>query len=94
MKGQRLHVVDKFIHLASTLSRAVEVFMDYMEVFMIKVDQTYTDLEVYRSLLLPTLLYTFGQFTNGLLKDCLRKLLKITLQDRIQDTDILKRAGM
>ena len=42
-----------------------------------------------------------GQFTNGTPKgwttsitNCLRKLLKIKWQDRIPDTEVLKRAGM
>ena len=34
------------------------------------------------------------QFTNGMPKDCLRKLLKIKWQDKIPDREVLKRAGM
>ena len=61
-----------------------------------------TKLKVYRSVVLPTLyacetwtVYqrhakTLNHFHTG----CLRKLLKIKWQDRIPDTEVLKRAGM
>ena len=62
-----------------------------------------TKLKVYRSVVLPTLLYACKTWTvyqrhakrrNHFRTSCLRKLLKIKWQDRIQDTEVLKRAGM
>ena len=116
MKGQRLQVVDKFTYLGSTLSRVVHID-DEVNARIAKASAVFgrlrgsiwdrsgirldTKLKVYRSMVLPTLLYThakLGQFTNGMPKDfhtsCLRKLLKIKWQDRIPDTEVLKRAEM
>ena len=62
-----------------------------------------TKLKVYRSVMLPTLLYACETWTvyqrhvkrlNHFHTSCLRKLLKIKWQERIPDTDVLKRAGM
>ena len=62
-----------------------------------------TKLKVYRSVVLPTLLYACETWTvyqrhskrlNHSHTSCLRKLLKIKWQDRIPDTEVLKRAGM
>ena len=62
-----------------------------------------TKLNVYRSMVLPTLLYACETWTvyqrqakrlNHFHTSCLRKLLKIKWQDRIPDTEVLKRAGM
>ena len=62
-----------------------------------------TKLKVYRSVVLPTLLYAcetwavyqrHAKSLNHFHTSCLRKLLKIKWQDRIPDTDVLKRAGM
>ena len=62
-----------------------------------------TKLKVYRSVVLPTLLYACETWTvyqrhakrlNHFHTSCLRKLLKIKWQDRIPDTEVLKRAGM
>ena len=62
-----------------------------------------TKLKVYRLVVLPTLLYACETWTvyqrhakrlNHFHTSCLRKLLKIKWQDRIPDTDVLKRAGM
>ena len=62
-----------------------------------------TKLKVYRSVVLPTLLYASETWTvyqrhakrlNHFHTSCLRKLLKIKWQDRIPDTEVLKRAGM
>ena len=62
-----------------------------------------TKLKVYRSVVLPTLLYAYETWTvyqrhaktlNLLRIGCLRKLLKIKWQDRIPNTKVLKRAGM
>ena len=62
-----------------------------------------TELKVYRAVVLPTLLYACKTWTvyqrhtkrlNHFHTSCLRKLLKIKWQDRIPDTEVLKRAGM
>ena len=62
-----------------------------------------TKLKVYRSMVLPTLLYACETWTvyqrhakrlNHFHTSYLRKLLKIKWQDRIPDTEVLKRAGM
>ena len=62
-----------------------------------------TKLKIYRSVVLPTLLYACETWTvyqryakrlNHFYTNCLRKLLKIKWQDRIPDTEVLKRAGM
>ena len=62
-----------------------------------------TKLKVYRSVVLPTLLYACETWTvyqrhakrlNDFHTSCLRKLLNIKWQDRIPDTEVLKRAGM
>ena len=62
-----------------------------------------TKLKVYRSVVQPALLYACETWTvyqrhakrlNHFRTSCLRKLLKIKWQDRIPDTEVLKRAGM
>ena len=62
-----------------------------------------TKLKVYRSVVLPTLLNACETWTvyqrhskslNHFYTSCLRKLLKIKWQDKIPDTEVLKRAGM
>ena len=62
-----------------------------------------TKLKVYRLVVLSTLLYVCKTWTvyqrhakrlNHFHTSCLRKLLKIKLQDRITDTEVLKRAGL
>ena len=118
MKGQRLQVVDKFTYLGSTLSRVVYID-DEVNARIAKASAVFdrlrgciwdrsgigfdTKLKVYRSVVLPTLLYACGTWTvyqrhakrlNHFHISCLRKLLKIKWQDRIPDTVVLKRAGM
>ena len=118
MKGQRLQVVDKFTYLGSTLSRVVHID-DEVNARTAKAsaalrrlrasiwDQSGirldTKLTVYRSVVMPTLLYAcetwlvyqrHAKILNHFHTSCLRKLLKIKWQDRIQDTEVLKRAGM
>ena len=59
-----------------------------------------TKLKVYKSVVLPTLLYAWTVYQrhtkrlNHFHTSCLRKLLKIKWQDRIPNTELLKRAGM
>ena len=118
VKGQRLQMVDKFTYLGSTLSRVVHIDDDVnariakasaafgwlrgsiLDRSGIRLD---TKLKVYRSVVLPTLLYACETWTvyqrhakrlNHFHTSCLRKLLKIKLQDRIPDTEVLKREGM
>ena len=62
-----------------------------------------TKLKVYRLVMLPTLFYACETWTvyqrhakrlNHFHTNCFRKLLKNKRQDRIPDTEVLKRAGM
>ena len=62
-----------------------------------------TKLKVYKAVVLPTLLYACETWTvyqrhakrlNHFHLSCLRKLLKIKWQDKIPDTEVLKKAGM
>ena len=118
VKGQRLQVVNKFSYLGSTLSRVVHINDEanarigkasaafgrlhgsILDQSSIRLD---TKLKIYRTVVLPTLLYACETWTvyqrhakqmNHFHTSCLRKLLKIKRQDRIPDTEILKRAGM
>ena len=118
VKGQRLHVVDKFTYLGSTLSRVVQIDEE-VNARIVKASaafgrlrgsiwdrsgiRLYTKLKVYRSVVLPTLLYACKTWTfyqrhakrlNHFHTSCLRKLLKIKWQDSIRDTEVLKSAGM
>ena len=118
VKGQRLQVVDRFTYLGSTLSRVVHID-DEVSARIAKASAAFgrlrgsiwdrsgirldTKLKVYRSVVLPTLLYASETWTvyqrhakrlNHFHTSCLRKLLKIKWQDRIPDTEVLKRAGM
>ena len=116
VKGQRLQVIDKFTSFGSTLSRVVHIDDEVNARIAttafcrlrgsiwdrsgIRLD---TKLKVYRSVVLPTLLYACESWTvyqrhakrlNHFHTSCLRKLLKIKWQDRIPDIEVLKRAGM
>ena len=118
VKGQWLQVVDKYTYLGSTLSRVLHID-DEVNARIAKASAAFgqlrwsiwdqsgirldTKLEVYRSVVLPTLLYACETWTvyrwhvkrlNHFHTSCLRKLLKIKWQDRIPDTEVLKRAGM
>ena len=117
VKGQRLQVVDKFTYLGSTLSRVVHT--DEVNARIAKASAAFswlrgsiwdrsgirldTKLKVYRSVVLPTLLYPCKTWTvyqwhakrpNHFHTSCLRKLLKIKWQEKIPGTEVLKRAGM
>ena len=85
------------------LSKLAQHLAGYVEVFGTEVESDDTKLNVYRSVVLPTLLYACETWTvyqrhakrlNHFHTSCLRKLLKINWQDRIPDTEVLKRAGM
>ena len=111
-------MVDKFTYLGSTLSRVVHID-DEVNARIAKASAAFgrlggsiwdrsgirldTKLKVYRSVVLPTLLYACETWTvyqrhakrlNHFHTSCLRKRLKIKWQDRIPDTEVLKRAGM
>ena len=115
VKDQRLQVVDKFTYLGSTLSRVVHIG-DEVNARIVKASAAFgrqrgsiwdrsgigldTKLKVYRSVVLPTLLYACETWTvyqrrakrlNHFHTICLRKLLKTKWQDRIPDTEVLKR---
>ena len=117
-EGQRLQVVDKFTFLGSTLSRVVHID-DEVNARIAKASAAFgrlcgciwdrsgirldTKQKVYRSVVMPTLLYACETWTvyqrhakrlNHFHTSCLRKLLKIKWQDRIPDTEVLKRAWM
>ena len=110
VKGQRLQVVNKFTYLGSTLSRVVHID-DEDNARIAKASAAFgrqrgsiwdrsgirldTKVKVYRSAVLPTLLYACETWTvnqrhakrlNRFHTSCLRKLLKIKWQDRIPDT--------
>ena len=110
-------MVDKFTYLGSTLFRVLHID-DEINARIAKASAAFgrllgsvwdlsgirldTKLKVYRSVVLPTLLYPCETWTvnqrhakrlNHFHTSCLRKL-KIKWQDRIPDTEVLKRAGM
>ena len=118
VNGQKLKVVDKFTYLGSTLSRAVPIDHEVIariakasvafgrlganvwERNGIKLD---TKLNVYKVVVLPTLLYAYETWTvyqrhakrlNHFHLSNLRKLLKFKWQDKIPDTEVLKKAGL
>ena len=115
VKGQRLQGVDKFTYLGSTLSRVMHID-DEVNARIAKASAAFgrlhgivcdrsgirldTKLEVYKAMVLPTLLYACETWTvyakrlNHFHTSCLTNLLKIKWQDRIPDTEVLKRAGM
>ena len=86
------------------LPKLVQHLAGYVEVFGTEAESDLTHkLKVYRSVVLPTLLYACETWTvyqrhakrlNHFHTSCLRKFLRIKWQDRIQDTEVLKRAGM
>ena len=107
VKGQRLQVVDKFTYLGSTLSRVVHID-DEVNARISKASgrlsgSIWDRSEIRLDTKLPTLLYACETWSvyqrhakrlNHFHTSCLRKLLKIKWQDRIPDTEVLKRAGM
>ena len=102
VNGQQLQVVEKFTYLGSTLSRAVHID-DEVTTRTAKASVAFgrlrtnvwerngirldTKLKVYKAVVLPTLLYTYETWT-------VYQLLKIRWQDKIPDTEVLKKAKM
>ena len=108
VKGQRLQVVDKFTYLGSTLSRVMHID-DEVNARIAKASAAFgrlcgsvwdrsairldTKLKVYKAVVLPTLLYACKTWTTSI-QAALENFLKIKWQDRIPDTEVLKRAWM
>ena len=111
-------MVDKFTYFGSTLSRVVHID-DEVNARIAKASATSgrlrgsvwdrsgirfdTKLNVYKAVVLTTLLYACETWTvnqrhakrlNHFHTSCLRKHLKIKWQDRIPNTEVLKRAAM
>ena len=118
VNAQKLQVVDKFIYLRSTLSRALHID-DEVTARTAKANvafgrlrtnvwerngiRIYTKLKVYMTVVLPTLLYACETCTvyqrnakkfNHFHINCLRKLLKIRWQNKVPDTEVLKKSKM
>ena len=114
VNGHKLQVVDNFTYL----SRAVQiddevagrtanasVFFGRLRANVWECNEIvlYTNLKVYKAVVLPTLLNAcetwtvyqrHGKILNHFHFSCLRKLLKSKWQDKIQDTEVLKKAMM
>ena len=118
VKGQKLQAVDSFTYLGSTLSRAVNVDAEVNN-RIAKASSAFgrlrenvwerrglsltTKLQVYRAVVLTTLLYACETWTvysrhakqlNHFHLSCLRRLLHIKWQDKIPDTEVLEQAGI
>ena len=118
VNGQRLNTVSRFTYLGSTLSqnatiddevniriaRASSTFGRlYPNVWNRRGITTQTKLKVYRSVVLPTLLYACETWTvyqrhakklNQFHTTSLRKILGIKWQDKVPDTEVLAQAGL
>ena len=113
VNGEPLKVVDKFTYLGSTLSKSVRID-DEVSGRIAKASAAFgklqsrvwersglslqTKLQVYRAIILPSLLYSCETWTvyvchakqlNRFHLNCLRKILHIRWQDRIPDTEVL-----
>ena len=104
VNGQKLQVVDKFTYLGSRTAKASVAFgrlrTNVWERNGIRLD---TKLKVYKAVVPPTLLYACETWTvyqrhakklNHFHQSCMRKLLKIKWQDKIPDTEVLKKANV
>nr|VZI37565.1 unnamed protein product [Spirometra erinaceieuropaei] len=96
VNGSQLQVVANFPYLDSTLSRSTKIDADIARRIS-KASQAFgrlqstvlnshglqlsTKLKMYKAVILPTLL-------------CLRRILRLSWQDRILDTDVLERTGI
>lgn len=58
------------------------------------IESKYTKLKVYKALVLPTLLYAYEIWTVYQRLKLPQKTPKIRLQDKILDTEVLKKANM
>nr|VZI26644.1 unnamed protein product [Spirometra erinaceieuropaei] len=118
VNGTQLQVVENFPYLGSTLSRNTKID-DEVANRISKASQAFgslqsavwnrhglqlsTKLKMYKSVILPTLLYGAETWTvyakqarllNYFHLSCLRRILRLNWQDRIPDTDVLERTGI
>ena len=104
MNGKKIQVVDKFTYLGSTLSRAVHID-DEVTARTARASVAFGRLctNIYKTVVLPSLLYACETWTvypshdkklNHFQLSCLRKILKIRWQDKIPDSEVLKKAKM
>ena len=107
MNGQKLKVVDKFTYLGSTLSSAVHIDDD-VTARIAKTSRCLMESSLIPSSKSTRLWYCqpscmhvrLGQYTSVMQRgnhfhlSCLRKLLKIKWQDKIPETEVLKKAGL
>nr|VZI46788.1 unnamed protein product [Spirometra erinaceieuropaei] len=118
VNGTQLQVVENFPYLGNTLSRNSKID-DEVANRISKASQAFgrlqstvcnrhglqlsTKMEVYKAVILPTLLYgaeTWTVYTrqarrlNHFHLSCLRRILRLHWQDRIPDTDVLERTGI
>ena len=118
VNGEKLTVTEKFVYLGSTLSRSVRIDEEVSyriarassafgrlreRVWDRRGISLQTKLEVYRAVVLPSLLYACETWTvysrhakqlNSFHMRCLRNLLHIKWQDKVPDTEVLQRAQM
>nr|VZH96041.1 unnamed protein product [Spirometra erinaceieuropaei] len=117
VNGTQLQVVENFPYLGSTLSRNTKID-DEVANRISKASQAFgrlqsivwnrhglqmsTKLKMYKTVILPTLLYeeeTWTVYTrqarrlNHFHLSCLRRILRLNWQDRIPDTEVLERTG-
>ena len=115
VNGRKLKIVDKFTYLGSTLSRAVHID-DEVTARIAKASEAFgilrgnvwerngikldTKLQVYKAMVLPTLLYACETWTvyqrhakrlNHFHLSCLRKLFKNQVARQDSDTEVLKK---
>ena len=118
VNNQDLKVADKFVYLGSTLSRAANIDAEVAHriarassAFGRLKDNVWersglsldTKLQVYRAVVIPSLLYACETWTvysrhakqlNAFHMRCLRTLLHITWRDKVPDTEVQQRAKM
>ena len=94
-----MHIDDE---VSARKTKGSQHLTDYVEIFWIEEEPDDTKLKVYRSMVLPTLLYASETWTiykrhakrlNHFHTSCLRKLL-IKWKDRIPNTEVLTKATM
>ncbi|KAJ1138274.1 hypothetical protein NDU88_004665 [Pleurodeles waltl] len=114
-EGEILKAVDKFTYLGSTLSRSVnnddevdtcitkafgQLWQSVWERRGVKLS---TKLKMYKTVILPALLYACETWTvyelhakklNRFHMNCSRRLLKITWQDKVPDRDVVSQVGL
>ena len=95
-----VHIDDEVTRIAKASVAFGRLRANVWERTGIKLD---TKLKVYKAVVLPILLYACETWTvykrhakrlNHFHLSCFRKLLKIKWQDKIPDTEVLKKAGM